>query len=381
MNAAAQNIELTLLDDVESVRAGDTQALARLIDRTSSTVTSIALAIVKDIDSAEDVAQQVYIKVWQQIKTLKNAMSFLPWLRQTTRNTAFNFLRDNKVSRTVSGQTAEDLLSEYSDADQNQDEILLRSQQGQIISRFVDELPSEDREVILLFYREGESTKRVSQLLELSEANVRKKLSRTRANLKDQMLAKCGDLLLSTAPAIGFGSLLVSSMTASSPAVAATIATSSSSSSTPWISKLGMVLGGAMIGAFGAIAGILLGSKMQLRTIDDATVKRKLVSSRNRYIVFVLAFGVCFALSYELTQGWLAPVICYSVFALSLIYFTLSSNNIVIEHQASLEPCDAKQQAQQRRQKNQSAIGLSIGLGTGFAALIVGLINSGRLII
>lgn len=379
MNATAQNIELTLLDDVESVRAGDTQALARLIDRTSSTVTSIALAIVKDIDSAEDVAQQVYIKVWQQIETLKNAMSFLPWLRQTTRNTAFNFLRDNKVSRTVSGQTAEELLSEYSDADQNQDDILLRSQQGQIISRFVDELPSEDREVILLFYREGESTRRVSQLLEVSEANVRKKLSRTRAKLKEQMLARCGDLLLSTAPAIGFGSILVSSMTASSPAAAATIAASSSSTSTPWLSKLAMMLSGAMIGAFGAIAGILLGSKMQLRKVDDDAVKRRLVSSRNRYIAFVLAFGVCFGLSYELTQGWLAPVICYSVFALSLIYFTLTSNNIVIEHQASLEPSEAKQRAMQRRQTIYSAIGLSVGLVVGFAAMIVGLINSGRL--
>lgn len=381
MIATTQHSEHSLLEDVESVRTGDTQALARLIDRTSSTVTSIALAIVKDIDSAEDVAQQVYIKVWQHINTLKNSMSFLPWLRQTTRNTAFNFLRDNKVSRTVSGQTAEDLLSEYSDASQNQDDILLRSQQGQIISRFVDELPCEDREVILLFYREGESTKRVSQLLDLSEANVRKKLSRTRAKLKDSMLTKCGDLLLSTAPAIGFGSIIVSSMTTSSPAVAVTVTSAATSQTVPWISKLAMIFSGAMIGAFGAVAGILLGSKMQLKSINDETVKRKLVSSRNRYIAFVLAFGVCFALSYELTHGWLAPVLCYSVFALSLIYFTTNNNNTVIEHRASLEPDHDKKKSDRRKQKFYSAIGLIGGLGVGFAALISGLISSGRLVL
>jgi len=381
MNATAQNFDLTLLDDVESVRSGDTQALARLIDRTSSMVTSIALAIVKDIDSAEDVTQQVYIKVWQQIKTLKHALSFLPWLRQTTRNTAFNFLRDNKVSRTVSGQTAEDLLSEYSDADQNQDEILLRSQQGEIISLFVDELPSEDREVILLFYREGESTKRVSQLLELSEANVRKKLSRTRAKLKEKMLAKCGDLLLATAPTIGFGSILVSSITASTPAAALTLTSASSGASTTWLGKLAMMFGGAMIGVFGAIGGVILGSKMQLKGIEDDQFKRSLISSRNRYIVFLLIFGICFTLSYELTDGWLAPFACYSLFAVSLIYFVTKGNNRVIDHRAKLSPNDASEKVKQRKQKIYSAIGLIVGLSLGFAALIAGFINSGRLIV
>lgn len=378
-NTSTVGIELSLIENVELTRSGDEHAFARLIDSTSATVTSIALAIVKDIDNAQDVAQQVYIKVWEQIKTLKNTASFLPWLRQTTRNTAFNFLRDNKVSRTISGEAAEQLLNEYSDLSQDQDELLQRSQQGEIISCFVDALPSEDREVILLYYREGESSKRVAELLNLSEANVRKKLSRTRAKLRSSMLSKCGDLLLATAPAVGFGSIVISSIGASSPVAAMTMTSASSSHTASLFGKLWLLLGGAMLGALGAIAGILLGSKLQLRTIEDASVRRKLISFRNKFIIFTLVFGVTFALSYEFTDGWLAPVLCYSVFALSLIYFVISNNKWLIDYHSNDSKTKEEKGGYKRRSVLIGTIGLIGGLSTGYAGLIFGLLNSGRL--
>lgn len=377
----AVGIELSLLNDIELVRTGDLEAFARLIDRTSTTVTSIALAIVRDIDNAEDVAQQVYIKVWQKIRTLKKTTSFLPWLRQTTRNTAFNFLRDNKKCRTISGEPAERLLNEFSDPNQNQEDLLLRTQQSAILTSFVDALPNEDREVILLYYREGESTKQVAELLNISEANVRKKLSRTRASLKTKMLAKCGDLLIATAPAIGFGNVLVSSITASSPVAAVTIASTSTSKVLPWGSKMLLLLGsGAMLSAVGAIGAIFLGSKFQLRNIGDPDVRQKLIRRRNGYFVFLLVFGIAFAMSYEFTKGWLAPFVCYSIFALSLINFVIVSNKVVIDYHGNAIS-NNKKNAYKRWQTFFGSIGLIGGLGVGFAGLILGLINSGRLIL
>jgi RNA polymerase sigma factor (sigma-70 family) len=373
------SLELSLIENVELTRSGDECAFARLIDSTSATVTSIALAIVRDIDNAQDVAQQVYIKVWEQINTLKNTASFLPWLRQTTRNTAFNFLRDNKVSRTISGEAAEQLLNEYSDLSQDQDELLQRSQQGEIISCFVDALPSEDREVILLYYREGESSKRVAELLSLSESNVRKKLSRTRARLKSSMLSRCGDLLLSTAPAVGFGSIVISSITASSPVAAVTLTSASTSQAVSLLAKVWLLLGGAMLGALGAIGGILLGSKLQLRTIDDPIFKLRLISRRNKFIIFTVLFGIAFAISYEFTRGWIAPVFCYSVFAISLIYFIISNNKMVISyHHSTLENTKEKR-VYRRRTSIFGIVGLIGGLSMGYTGLIWGLLDSGRL--
>jgi len=377
---SAECPELSLTYYVEQLRLGNMDALPLLIDCTSATVTSIALSIVRDIDIAEDIAQQVYIKVWQQIRTLKSVRSFMPWLRQTTRNTAFNFLRDNKVARTVSGEDAERLLSEYSDLNQDQDEILLRQQQNTIISAFIDVLPNEDREVILLYYREGQSTKKVAKLLDLSEVNVRKKLSRTRVYLKEKILSKYGDLLIATAPALGFGSIISSSITFSSPAAAMAITTTSMSQTSPWFSKVLLLLGGAILGALGAIAGILLGSFFQLRNIGDPVVRSRLINIRNRYIVFLLAFGAAFTMSYEFTNGWLAPTICYSIFAISLIYFSTTSNRIIIDYHADSVIDGNKRPNHTRRQIFYSSIGLILGLASGYTGLVFGFLNSGRLI-
>jgi len=377
---SAECPELSLTDYVEQLRLGNMDALPLLIDCTSATVTSIALSIVRDIDIAEDIAQQVYIKVWQQVSTLNSVRSFMPWLRQTTRNTAFNFLRDNKVARTVSGEDAERLLCEYNDVNQGQDKILLRQQQGTIISAFIDILPNEDREVILLYYREGQSTKQVAQLLDLSEANVRKKLSRTRRYLKEKILSKYGDLLIATAPTLGFGSLISSSITFSSPAAAMAITTTSTSQTLPWLSKTLLLLGGAILGALGAIAGVLLGSFFQLRNIGDPVARSKLINIRNRYIIFLLAFGITFTMSYEITNGWLAPTICYSIFAISLIYFSTISNRIILDYYAASVFDGDKRSNHKRRQIFCSSIGLILGLASGCIGLVFGFLNSGRLI-
>lgn len=61
------SIELQLMPDVLAAQQGDMAAYQRLISRSRQMVSSIALAIVKDLDRSEDIAQQVFIHVWQQI--------------------------------------------------------------------------------------------------------------------------------------------------------------------------------------------------------------------------------------------------------------------------------------------------------------------------
>src|SRR6056297_2295749 len=76
---------------------GDRQAVAALVGATQNTVSSIALAVVRDVQHSEDIAQEAYLTVWKRIKTLRNPESFLPWLRQITRNLALDHLRRGKA--------------------------------------------------------------------------------------------------------------------------------------------------------------------------------------------------------------------------------------------------------------------------------------------
>ena len=76
------------LGDVDAARRGDQTAFARLVEATCTLVSSIALAIVRDPDVSRDITQDVFLAAWHDIRKLREASSFLPWLRQITLATA-----------------------------------------------------------------------------------------------------------------------------------------------------------------------------------------------------------------------------------------------------------------------------------------------------
>ena len=159
-------MELTsnLQNDVEFSKQGDIAAFERLIKSTQNMVSSIALAIVKDFHQSEDITQQVFISTWKNIKSLKNNSSFLPWIRQATRNTAFNALRANKSTTTLSDAESEQLLLQLCNHDLTHEEQVLLKEKNSILNSFLEKLPDDSRDVVLLYYREEQSTQHVATL-------------------------------------------------------------------------------------------------------------------------------------------------------------------------------------------------------------------------
>ena len=316
-----------LLDDVDLAKSGDQKAFARLINETRHLVSSIALSIVKDLDNSEDVAQQVYIGAWQTISELKNPSSFLPWLRQMTRYKALNFLRDNKIRQKVDGEEADLILSQFCDPQQDIDSSMARAQSTVILQDFISQLPSDSREIVLLYYREEQSTQQVSRLLEQSEANIRKKLSRVRQLLQQQILRKHGKLLLSTAPALGFSSLILGAITTSTPVAAAAMSSAAASSKSGVLHKLGLLLGGSMIGALLGIFAVRVSTSHLLKKVSREDVKAKILNYRKTVTMWLIFSGLMLLASYELTTGWWAPVTAYLLFASVLFYLVTRLSN------------------------------------------------------
>ena len=100
-------------DDVIAAQHGDESAFNRLVAASRNTIASIALAITRDLDASEEITQQVFINCWQKLHTLKNAASFLPWVRQSARYAAYNYLRDNRLADRVGGEEADALFAAY----------------------------------------------------------------------------------------------------------------------------------------------------------------------------------------------------------------------------------------------------------------------------
>jgi RNA polymerase sigma factor (sigma-70 family) len=369
-----------LFDDVSLAQKGDQQAFDRLVKQTRNLVSSIALSIVKDLDNSEDVAQQVYIGAWQNMSELKNTHSFLPWLRQMTRYKALNFLRDNKTRQKISGEEADLILAQFCDPKLDVDLNLQRQQTNVILQDFISQLPEESREIVLLYYREEQSSQQVARLLEVSEANIRKKLSRVRQLLHQQILGKHGRLLLSTAPTLGFSSLVLGAITSSSPVAAATISSTALGSKSGVMHKLGLVLGGSMLGAFVAVLAVRLSTVSLLKKLTTEQAKQQVLTYRKTMTLWIIFSGILLTIGYEFTQGWWGPVSAYIVFASGVTYQVRKMHKVITQEMYSQPAEGLKEQRVQQIQKLCGSWGNILGMLVGFVCLTIGLISSGRLV-
>ena len=92
MNAEALNALIQA--ELPRAQRGDQAAYGRIVAACQGGISAIALAMVRDVPSSEDIAQEAFIKGWTSLPRLRNPSSFLPWLRQITRNLARDHLRD-----------------------------------------------------------------------------------------------------------------------------------------------------------------------------------------------------------------------------------------------------------------------------------------------
>ena len=356
--------------DVRLAMTGDTSAFTRLIEATRNTISSIALAVVKDLDASEEVTQQVYIQCWQKLGTLKNPASFLPWVRQVTRYTAFNDLRDNKVSSRADSEEADKLFEQFCNDSDEPVQAFSRDQQALVLSKVVDELPEEAREVVLLYYREEQSGAQVARLLNISDDAVRQQLHRARLSLREKLMEKYGSLFLSTAPALTISSAVLFGAGFSTPAHAATgsVAKGGFWGAVKWL------FSGAMMAAAAGALTVYMSASIPLRYMQHEERKAALKKERNRTVVATLIAGALWTAAYEFTTGWAGPVLMYQVMMGIIIVQTIKMQNMILADQQS---------AGQTRHRSVGLFcgrfGLYAGLLMGNAAMFYGLYQSGRL--
>lgn len=210
---------------------GDREAFARLVTATRSLVSSIALAELRDVETARDVAQDVYVQIWNDLGALRNPRSFLPFLRQVTRQRARRVAE--RRGREVRGPDAEAAIEAAIDPAGNAATRLLESERLDIVHQALDALPDDAREVVALYYLEGHSAAQVARLLGLREEAVHQRLSRARARLRAEVLERFGDALTRAAPGAAFTAAVLSALPGKATALAAASGLASAAATLP----------------------------------------------------------------------------------------------------------------------------------------------------
>ena len=276
---AVEPTALALSTRVPAAARGDRDAFAALVDGTRSVVTSIALAIVRDVDLSRDIAQDVFLAAWRDLGQLRDPNSFLPWLRQLTRHRAYHVLRTERRRRKrLDDRDLDALVSTAVDPAPTAGEAMLADEERRLLQIVLDELPDEAREVVTLYYREDQSTAHVATLLGLTEANVRQRLSRARARVRAELLDRYGAAAAKSRPDARFTAGVMIAVTVGAPAMSSAATLTAAASGGSYVLKLAAIGSGALLGAVGGMAGVLVGArhlKRQARSIEElAAIKR-----------------------------------------------------------------------------------------------------------
>lgn len=245
---------MTLEPDVTLAAEGDRLAFGRLVDATRTTVCSIALSVVQTVEASEDVAQDVYLHAWESLPKLRNASSFLPWLRQLARNRAHNYVRQERPWKRT--DLDESLVAHLADTGPGPDARLLVDADRRWIRDALDELSAETREIVILFYREEQSVRQVARLLDMSEVAVKKRLERARRSMRELLERELAERLEGTKPNAAFSFAVLALLP---PLAPVTGAATKGLAGYVGASKAVGIFGAAVTGLALVVGGVLMG--------------------------------------------------------------------------------------------------------------------------
>ncbi len=181
---------------VEALR-GAQEAFREIVVRFERPVYSLIARMVQDPGTAEDLAQEVFIKAFRRLDTYDPVRKFSSWLFKIAHNTAIDHLRRH-VPETVSLEGGKDRDEEHrgglaavlsDDSTENPSAAAERKDMARSLERAIARLRPDYREVVVLFYIEGASYQEICEVTGLPLGTVKTNLHRARKELAEGMAA------------------------------------------------------------------------------------------------------------------------------------------------------------------------------------------------
>ena len=169
---------------VRSFQEGNNKALEVLINRSKDKIFTSINILVKDKYLAEDLFQDVFIKIIDTLrnKTYNEEGKFLPWAVRIAHNLCIDHFR--KVNRRPSVVTSDDtdIFDDIDEVVEGVDKVIIKEQRNDRISKLLDRLPAEQREVIVLRHYGDFSFREIAQI---TNCSVNTSLGRMRYGLSN----------------------------------------------------------------------------------------------------------------------------------------------------------------------------------------------------
>jgi RNA polymerase sigma-70 factor (ECF subfamily) len=175
---------------IAAARKGNRLAFRRLVEQYQHFVFTIALKVLKKREVAEEVAQDVFLKVYNTLDTFEGKSKFSTWLYTVAYRTAIDEARKKQLLT----QELEDDRTKNRRDDFHEDGLqrVNRLDLQEQLQTAIDQLDPTDAGIITLYYLHERSVKEIAEITDLTETNIKTKLFRLRDRLKETLSQQLG---------------------------------------------------------------------------------------------------------------------------------------------------------------------------------------------
>lgn len=174
---------------VLAVLDGDASAYKGLVERYQARIYSVCFSMVRNPEDARDLAQDAFVKAYQNLSRFQLRSSFYTWLCRIAMNVSIDFLRRQKVRAAelfedgIATKESGGVLS-FGHQRENPAANLERKRLLERISQALEDLPEEQRQIVVLREIDGLSYKEIAEVLDIPEGTVMSRLFYARKKLQ-----------------------------------------------------------------------------------------------------------------------------------------------------------------------------------------------------
>jgi RNA polymerase sigma-70 factor (ECF subfamily) len=161
-------------ETIVAVRSGDKEAYREIVETYMQRAYYVALGFVRDSDEAMDISQMAFIKAYRNLKRFDTDRPFFPWFYRILRNLCLDHVKRTNRMRKVPLEDVQ--ILEEKGEDREMKELLWKA---------IEQLPVEQREIIILRYFEGLSYKEIAETVDKPVGTIMSSLHYSKRKLKN----------------------------------------------------------------------------------------------------------------------------------------------------------------------------------------------------
>jgi RNA polymerase sigma-70 factor, ECF subfamily len=166
------------LNWIQNSLAGDAEAYATLVKQYQNMVHALAFRMTGSLDDAEDLAQETFLRAYQQLDSFRGEAKFSTWLCKIAMNLSLNWRTRENRRKDIHTKWSEDAILGNDGHDEFSDEL------SRHVQKALDRLPAKQRAAVVLTVYDGHNHAEAAQILGCSETTVSWRVFAARQKLK-----------------------------------------------------------------------------------------------------------------------------------------------------------------------------------------------------